>query len=514
MLEGGWTVVPFVGWRLSSRLIVVVLLLAAVEVVSATASESVERMVLQRAQAVQTRAITAQEHTLETQLVLTDMRGTVRTYVETRRPQLLSAIARDRTLLGRDLGTLPRGTPSTVFRRAVNDWLTGFVEPSIRMVQAGGPALVAARLMVWSSSTRDLYNAVKVRSGQLMTYESAAAYRAVRESSARSYDAKALIVIGSLLLELLVLLAVLLLFSGGITAIRRVAEELRSGHTDLAAARSAPPEIQQVAREIERFALRTALERDRLSRELQTAQSHEREVRLEALANEQLAQKRQEFLADVGHELRTPLTSILGFSDLLAASEDLGSQDREFVLRVHESGQQILHLVNALLDLEKIDAGHMELESEPCDALSIAQGAVASVAPQLQLKGLRCSVESHGASQCLADQARLTQVLLNLLSNAYKFTDPGGEVRVRVARDGDVVRISVADTGCGVPAEKLTTIFERFGQIGGRQSVLGTGLGLPLASRLVGLMNGRLKVESEVGRGSVFTVELPLAKPA
>jgi signal transduction histidine kinase len=218
----------------------------------------------------------------------------------------------------------------------------------------------------------------------------------------------------------------------------------------------------------------------------------------------------------MSHELRTPLNAIIGFSDVLLAGMFGGLTDkqREYVSDIHGSGEHQLALINDLLDLSKIEAGRLALE---LGTVSIAETLAASVM-FVQERAARQSISLDliaGIDLPLvqADGRKLKQVVVNLLTNAVKFTPPNGRVTLSAGRrDGEIV-VSVADTGIGIAAEDQARLFQEFRQVRhGRASEEGTGLGLALSKKLVELHRGRMWVESEVGKGSTFSFTIPIVR--
>ena len=223
---------------------------------------------------------------------------------------------------------------------------------------------------------------------------------------------------------------------------------------------------------------------------------------------------KSEFLSRMSHELRTPLNAILGFAQLLQMN---GSDPRqqESIEQILKGGRHLLALINEVLDISRIEAGRLSLSLEPVPLLGTVQAAVALVRPLASDRGIRLEVEIPAASShVLADQQRLQQVLLNLLSNAVKYNQPSGSVRVSAeVVEARSVRIRVADTGIGMSPEQLGRLFTPFDRLGADQTgVEGTGLGLTLSKCLVEAMGGVMTVESAVGAGSVFSVELDIAE--
>ncbi len=226
-------------------------------------------------------------------------------------------------------------------------------------------------------------------------------------------------------------------------------------------------------------------------------------------------QAKSEFLAAISHELRTPLNSILGFSELLLDDSSgtlLPSQRQRFLRNIDQSGRHLLSLVNDLLDLSKIEAGHIELSPEAFEVTTSLRAVAAGIRPLAEKKDLVLVTDvGPGVTTVYADEGRFKQVLYNLLSNAVKFTPEGGRVETTVRRLEDAVELVVADTGVGIAPEDQERIFEPFQQLdrSAARRQEGTGLGLALARRLVELQGGRIWVDSVPGRGSRFGFTVP-----
>jgi signal transduction histidine kinase/CheY-like chemotaxis protein/HAMP domain-containing protein len=227
---------------------------------------------------------------------------------------------------------------------------------------------------------------------------------------------------------------------------------------------------------------------------------------------------KDQFLANVSHELRTPLNSVIGFSDLLLTQDvdgpPLSETQRDYLGTIARNGRHLLRLINELLDLSKIAAGRMELHPEPValDALcrEAAESVRAQVAGRKHAFRFECPTEPVIVT---GDRGRLLQVLLNLLSNGVKYTPRGGTVTVSCdAETADRLRVRVRDTGPGIAPEMLARLFTPFDRLGAEATgVEGTGLGLTLSRHLMEAMGGALRVDSQVGVGSTFSVELPVA---
>ena len=229
---------------------------------------------------------------------------------------------------------------------------------------------------------------------------------------------------------------------------------------------------------------------------------------------EAASRHKSEFLANMSHELRTPLNAIIGFSEVLIERMfgDLNEKQDEYLKDIFASGRHLLSLINDILDLSKIEAGKMELELTRFDLPAAIDNALTLVKGRAANHGITLTPDvDRRLGEFVADERKLKQVLVNLLSNAVKFTPEGGRVEIRAVRADGSVEIAVSDTGIGIAAEDQELIFEEFRQVGSdyARKREGTGLGLALTKRLVGLHGGRIWVKSELGKGSTFTVALP-----
>jgi signal transduction histidine kinase len=224
---------------------------------------------------------------------------------------------------------------------------------------------------------------------------------------------------------------------------------------------------------------------------------------------------KSEFLSNMSHELRTPLNAILGYAQILKRQKNLTETQRQQLEIMHSSGEHLLNLINDILDVGKIEAQKMDIEQAVFDLPALLCQALNLTRLNAEEKELRFQYEELSPLPPYAhgDERKLRQILLNLLSNAVKYTHRGSVI-LRVAYDnegGGTLRCDVVDTGTGIPADKLEAIFEPFTQLAGRGQLReGTGLGLNITRRLLALMHGSLSVESEIGKGSLFRMELPL----
>jgi signal transduction histidine kinase/ActR/RegA family two-component response regulator len=238
-----------------------------------------------------------------------------------------------------------------------------------------------------------------------------------------------------------------------------------------------------------------------------------RELKEQSVELELASRHKSEFLASMSHELRTPLNAVLGFSEVLLERMfgDINQRQEEYLRDIHGSGKHLLELLNEILDLSKVEAGRMELEYSTFDLQSLLDTAASMLRERATLRAIEVTVEvADDVGELYSDELRLKQILLNLITNAVKFTGDGGAVVVRAVRDGAEILLTVTDTGIGVPEADRERIFESFQQ-GGRGSSHeeGTGLGLTLSRRMVELLGGRMWLDSEVGRGSTFGFSLP-----
>jgi signal transduction histidine kinase len=221
------------------------------------------------------------------------------------------------------------------------------------------------------------------------------------------------------------------------------------------------------------------------------------------------------FLAMMSHELRTPLQAVLGYADFLL-SQDGGSltpEQREDIGYIHQGASRMVHLIEQMLDLSRMEAGRLDLKQEPVDVRQVMEQVRQDIAPQADAKGLHLSLAAPPRLPAvLGDDGRVRQILLNLAGNAVKFTERG-EIAIRARAQGAWVEISVRDTGIGIAQADLGHIFEEFRQVDTKLSRRhgGAGLGLAIAQRLAAQMGGSISVASTPGQGSTFTLRLPRA---
>jgi len=285
------------------------------------------------------------------------------------------------------------------------------------------------------------------------------------------------------------------------------AEKLQTSEEEL---RVQQEELQQANQELEE---RTRSLEDK--NELILQRNFEVQQKAEELA---LSTKyKSEFLANMSHELRTPLNSILLLSRLLSENhgQNLSTDQIEYANVIQSSGKGLLTLIDEILDLSKIEAGKMELEYSAVDIADVTNELRSLFAPLAKEKNILFQIELQNGLPAVieSDRLRVEQILRNLLSNALKFTKQGA-VTLQVANEKDAVRFTVKDTGIGIPVDKQQTIFEAFQQADGstRRQFGGTGLGLSISRELARLLGGEIQLQSEEGKGSAFTLLLPVQK--
>ena len=313
---------------------------------------------------------------------------------------------------------------------------------------------------------------------------------------------------------IVLLVGLLLAFAGSHLLARRLTQPIlqvqqgaaRVGAGDLSARLSVKTgdEVEALANEFNQMAERLSEYTAGLERKVA-----ERTKEVE-LAN----RHKREFLANMSHELRTPLNAIIGFSEVLKERMfgELNPKQAEYINDIHSSGLHLLSLINDILDLTKIEAGRMELELSEFDIVPVLDNVLILIRERAQRAQLKVELEVQpDIAPIVADQRKLKQIVLNLVSNAVKFTRPGGSVKIGVTQDATSTTIAVSDTGIGIAPEDAELIFAEFHQVRSSGDVRheGTGLGLPLSKALVELHQGSLTMKSEVGKGSTFTVTLP-----
>jgi signal transduction histidine kinase len=214
------------------------------------------------------------------------------------------------------------------------------------------------------------------------------------------------------------------------------------------------------------------------------------------------------FVANLSHELRTPLTSIVGYLELLTDGV-LSEEQRQFAGAIARNSAHLLNMIDDLLSTARIHSGTLELAIEDLDISSLVVECVDDARPRAAAKQIQLNVEPAEGARASADPTRIRQVVVNLVSNAIKFTPPGGEVSVQVTRESDRVVLEVADNGPGIAAADQARVFERFYRTSSAAETAGTGLGLAIVKAIAEAHGGRALLESRLGDGTTFRVELP-----
>ncbi|MDW7731094.1 MAG: PAS domain-containing sensor histidine kinase [Methanolobus sp.] len=232
------------------------------------------------------------------------------------------------------------------------------------------------------------------------------------------------------------------------------------------------------------------------------------------IAAENANRTKSEFLANMSHELRTPLNSIIGFSDVLldGIAGELNEKQSSYINYISQSGKHLLHIINEILDISKIESGKMKLYKEKVSLVEVYGEIYSNMKHLADNKDIQFNMSIDPEGGCVfADKAKLKQILYNLVGNAIKFTESGGTVTIDTNTEDEFIRISVIDNGIGIHPDDLKKLFKPFIQLDSSHArkYEGTGLGLALSKELVELHGGNIWAESEPGKGSVFTFTLP-----
>ncbi|WP_404471424.1 GAF domain-containing protein [Vreelandella venusta] len=253
---------------------------------------------------------------------------------------------------------------------------------------------------------------------------------------------------------------------------------------------------------------RQMAEREQVTRDLATARDQA----------EQANKAKSEFLSSMSHELRTPLNAIIGFAQLLAKGrrDPLSDKQQRQVGQIEKSGQHLLSLINDVLDLAKIEAGLTPLSLEPLLIVNVLDDACSTLEANIDAAGITLTRAPFSCSwQVIADYTRTKQILLNLLSNAIKYNCVDGAITIDAEQDGNALRISITDTGCGIAVERQHELFEPFNRLDAEYSTIqGTGIGLAITKQLVERMDGHIGFKSQPGKGSCFWFTLPITDQA
>jgi signal transduction histidine kinase len=304
-----------------------------------------------------------------------------------------------------------------------------------------------------------------------------------------------------------------------VRVLQETAEKVSTGNLDIRSDISTGDEFQQLSETFNKMLANLKQGEDHLR-----AINKSLDLKMEELAQSNLAlyesnRLKSEFLANVSHELRTPLNSILGFAELLRdGAVAVDAKTSRYVQNIVSSGRHLLDLINDLLDLAKIEAGKMDVRSEPFSLNDLFEGLTSIIRPLAQKKELSIATEVAPDVPILqSDGPKVQQVLYNFLSNAIKFSPDGGRIDLAARRaNGQMVRIEVKDRGPGIDPASQAMIFEKFRQLDGSvtREHGGSGLGLAISKELVGLLGGSIGVDSRLGEGATFWIIVPLKTEA
>jgi len=299
-----------------------------------------------------------------------------------------------------------------------------------------------------------------------------------------------------------------------VTRLKEMSERVSAGDANVRADIHTGDEFEELSLSFNRMVRGLEASRDQFRRLNESLDTRVDELAQANLALFESNRLKSEFLATVSHELRTPLNSILGFGELLA--DGLRHEDdkkRRYLENIQKSGRMLLGMINDILDLAKIESGKMDVYAGEFSLHDVVEGLLTLCRPLAEKKNLDLRMQVASEMPVLVtDQGKLRQILHNLLSNAIKFTPEGGRVTLQAHADGNHLVVSVVDTGIGISEEECEHVFEKFRQSGDAltREHGGTGLGLSIVRELCELLGGTVAVDSALGRGSTFTVRLPL----
>ena len=283
---------------------------------------------------------------------------------------------------------------------------------------------------------------------------------------------------------------------------------------------SPPDELDSVAKELNELLQALSVQNSALQNqhsELEALVEERTHGLIEAKREaDEASMAKSQFLSSMSHELRTPMNAIIGFTQLLDTSNTLDEKQRGFIANIDKAGEHLLGLINEILDLAKIESGNAEFKLESIDVNESLIPAIEIVRPLADQKKVAINLDQQSLQLVSADVNRLKQVFINLLTNAIKYNHVGGHIRVytEVLEASREVKIVFEDTGFGLSEEQLADLFKPFNRLGQEcGDIEGTGIGLTICQTLLEKMNGRIEVDSQVGRGSQFKVYLPFSHP-
>lgn len=352
-----------------------------------------------------------------------------------------------------------------------------------------------------------------MQSGMLAEIEEAEALSAVHEVR----EISLLVTIAAAVLAVVIASIGTLWITRPIRKLTEVATEVINGDYSRRAQIRRSNEIGQLATAFNTMTDKLVNTLDERNKRLDEIREVNRQLRIATAMAKEAARIKSEFLATVSHELRTPLNAIIGFSDmlLLGMSGELNEKQRHQVTRLQENGKRLLSLINNILDITRIEAGRTELAFSAFEPRQLANRLYNQMEVLAQQGGLKLemNVDPTLPDQLIGDENRIEQIVVNLLSNAFKFTEKGFvRLDIKANPEKSEWTLEVTDTGIGIPPHALDYIFEEFRQVDGSSTRVykGSGLGLTITRNLVRLMDGRINVKSKLGSGSVFTVTLPM----
>ncbi|MGH2941821.1 MAG: ATP-binding protein [Solirubrobacteraceae bacterium] len=441
-----------------------------------------------------------------------DLETGLRGFVITREERFLEPWVAAQRRLPQDVATMRQrlrddranGTLAGSLATASTEYLHEYTRPVIAAVRAGRGVAVSRAT---TAAGKQRVDAVRRTAGRLSATLNADAVRFSRQASAEAAEATRVGIAALVGSSALILLFGAFLLWAVIAPLRRVgsaADQLAEGDLTARAPQGGVRELAQLGESFNRMATtivdsRTAMD----ARNLEFADAKRDADR----ANH----AKSEFLSRMSHELRTPLNAILGFAQLLELDK-LDPGQRDSLHQIARAGRHLLHLIDEVLDISRVETGQLRLSPEPTNAAELVGETLALVAPLAEQRSitLQTEVGDWADTHVLADRQRLKQVMLNLLSNAIKYNREAGEVRVSLhLHEDERLEVRVRDTGAGLSREQLEKIFEPFERLGAEQrNIEGTGLGLALSRRLAEAMGATLDVHSEPGRGSTFSIRL------
>lgn len=461
---------------------------------------------LRGATSAETRSKDVGRAALALEASVLDMESGLRGYLIDDKPALLQPWRQARTTLPGRLAALKRLVVSDRAQSArvgsLAEAISSFQHDyALPLIAIAGISPAAARTPVVNAEGERRVEAIRSQFGRLLAVEDERA--GASAASARTHAHRALVLgIGGIVLAvgLVLLLGLYLARSIGrpIRAVAAVASRLADGDLSARLAGGGPGEIAVLTTSFNAMAVSLKRNRDELEAQNQLLSERER--------------LKTELVNIVAHELRTPLTSILGFSNTLL-SRSVEPEDRQRYLEIiDEQARRLASLVNDFLDLQRIEAGGLELKQELIDLVALLREQEQLFAIHSPRHTITCRLPADDPLRVRGDRDRLSQVLSNLLSNAIKYSPEGGEVEVSGAPHGKTIRVRVRDHGIGIPREEHARIFTKFfrGDAAAR-GIPGTGLGLTLAREIIEAHGGAIGFDSTLDRGSTFWIELPAA---